>query len=284
MLTPLCVLNFFSAKNRPIGLLLAVLVPADPVSLNNLAELHRRQGRYAEARTLLEQALVLTPPHSVAAAVLHNLGEIHRVYGQYTTAERRLQQALTLKESLFGPDHPQVARTLNTLARVQQETGDFAAAAAGYRRALTIWERHPESYAEERAAALTNLGRLCHLQRRYDEAEALHRRALSAIVPPDPAVEAAILHNLANLYSAQGRFPAAEPLYRRSLDLREATLGAEHPVVATLLADYAQALRSNNRTRDARRLESRLQHLTAGQVRDNLLGHTIDARTLRALP
>jgi Tfp pilus assembly protein PilF len=263
---------------------MALLLPADPLSLNNLAEIHRREGRYAEARTLLEQALTLTPPDSVAAAVLHNLGEVHRLYGQYTTAERYLRQALTRKESLFGQDHPQVARTLNTLARVHQETRDFPAAAAGYRRALAIWDRYPQSYAEERAAALTNLGRLCHLQRRYDEAEALHRRALDAVVPPDPAVEAAILHNLANLYSAQGRFPAAEPLYRRSLDLREATLGAHHPVIATLLADYAQALRSNNRTRDARRLESRLQHLTAGQVRDNLLGHTIDARTLRALP
>jgi len=284
MSTPLSARNFFSAKNRPIGLFVALLLPADPLSLNNLAELQRRQGRYAEARTLLEQALALTPPNSVAAAVLHNLGEIHRLYGQYTAAERRLQQALALKESLFGPDHPQLARTLNTLARVHQEAGDFAAAAAGYRRAMAIWERYPRGYAEERAAALTNLGRLCHLEQRYKEAEALHRRALDAIVPPDPAVEAAILHNLANLYTAQGRFHAAEPLYRRSLDLREATLGPHHPVVATLLADYAQALRRNKRARDARRLESRLQRLNAGQLRDNLLGHTIDARTLRGLP
>ncbi len=260
---------------------MALLLPADPLSLNNLAELDRREGRYAEARTLLEQALALTPPNGVAAAILHNLGEIHRFYGQYTTAERHLQQALTLKESLFGPDHPQVARTLNTLARVHQETGDLVAAAAGYRRALAIWDRYPQGYAEERAAVLTNLGRLCHLQQRYDEAEALHRRALDAVVPPDPAVEAAILHNLANLYNAQGRFPAAEPLYRRSLELRESTLGPHHPVVATLLADYAQALRRNKRARDARRLESRLQRLTAAQTRDNLLGHTIDARTLR---
>ena len=141
---------------------------------------------------------------------------------------------------------------------------------------MAIWDRYAPGYAEERAAVLTNLGHLCYLQRRFDEAEALHRRALDAVVPSDPAVEAAVLHNLANLYSAQDRFPAAEPLYRRSLELRKATLGPDHPVVATILADYAQALRRNKRARDARRLESQ-----ARRVRNNLLGHTIDVRTLR---
>ena len=51
---------------------------------NNLAEVRRMQGRYAEARLLFESALitfekVLSPEHSRIATVLNNLAELNRI-------------------------------------------------------------------------------------------------------------------------------------------------------------------------------------------------------------
>jgi len=143
-----------------------------------------------------------------------------------------------------------------------------------------MWDRYAGLFGLERAAALTNLGLLHGLRHRYGEAEALHRRALDACRGRDAAVEAAVLHNIANLYGVQGRFAEAEPLYERSLALREAALGPDHPVIAALLADYAAALRRAGRVRQASELEKRLERMVAGNRRDNLLGHTIDASGL----
>lgn len=42
----------------------------------------------------------------------------------------------------------------------------------------------------------------------------------------------------------QGRYSEAEPLYRRSLDIRERSLGPEHPDVAQSLNDQAELLRA----------------------------------------
>ena len=46
---------------------------------------------------------------------------------------------------------------------------------------------------------------------------------------------AASLDDEARLYHKQGKYAEAEPVYQRSLAIREKTLGAEHPDVATSL-------------------------------------------------
>ena len=57
------------------------IIPTSRVSLNNLAELYRNQGRYADAEPL------------------------HK-------------RSLAIREKALGPDHPDVAQSLNNLAAV----------------------------------------------------------------------------------------------------------------------------------------------------------------------
>jgi tetratricopeptide (TPR) repeat protein len=90
-------------------------------SLNNLAELYRSQGGYAEAEPLLQQALELTrrllgDEHPDVATSLNNLAELYRSQGRYAQAEPLYQQALELRRRLLGEEHPSVATTLNNLA------------------------------------------------------------------------------------------------------------------------------------------------------------------------
>ena len=66
-----------------------------------------------------------------------------------------------------------------------------------------------------------------------------------------------VLHDLANVYMEEGQLTQAEPLIRRSLEIREKTLGFQHPDVAHSRKSYASLLRALNRAAEARRIEAR---------------------------
>lgn len=62
-------------------------------TLNNLAELYRTQGKYAEAEPLYTQALeilekVLGPNHPNVATVLENMAELYKKTGRLDEAQR----------------------------------------------------------------------------------------------------------------------------------------------------------------------------------------------------
>ena len=62
------------------------------IFLNNLAELYRAQGRYAEAEPLYARSLAiwekaLGPEHLDVATSLNNLAALYRVQGRYAEAE-----------------------------------------------------------------------------------------------------------------------------------------------------------------------------------------------------
>src|SRR5437588_512882 len=82
-----------------------------------------------------------------------------------------------------------------------------------------------------------NTARAYQMQGRYQEAEALYRRALAAreklFGPDDPRV-AAILNNQGALYYTTGRYAAAESLLRRALTIEEASTSASPQFVSIL--------------------------------------------------
>jgi tetratricopeptide (TPR) repeat protein len=88
------------------------------------------------------------------------------------------------------------------------------------------WPEHPDV-----AVLLYNLANVRTEQERYDEAEALYKRALAirekALGPEHPDV-AMLLSDWATSYEAQGRSEDAELLYVRALSIREKALGTDH--------------------------------------------------------
>ncbi|MGZ3611619.1 MAG: tetratricopeptide repeat protein, partial [Ktedonobacteraceae bacterium] len=50
-------------------------------------------------------------------------------------------------------------------------------------------------------------------------------------------------YNLARTYSAQGRFEESESLFIKALNIRERTLGPDHPSIRAMLEHYAILLR-----------------------------------------
>jgi tetratricopeptide (TPR) repeat protein len=85
---------------------------AEPTLLNNLADLYRAQGRYADAEPLYKRSLAirekaLGADHPDVATSLNNLANLYRAQGRYADAEPLYKRALAIRERVLGPDHPE---------------------------------------------------------------------------------------------------------------------------------------------------------------------------------
>jgi CHAT domain-containing protein/Tfp pilus assembly protein PilF len=216
-------------------------------SLNNLAILYQRKGRYAEAEPLHQRALTireqaLGPAHPDVASSLNNLAVLYEAQGRLAEAIPLVERALTIVEQALGPQHPEVATSLSNLAVLYKAQGEYAQAEPLLQRALAIREQALGPTHPDVATSLNNLGALYEDQSRYAEAERLSKRALTirelALSPTHPDV-ALSLSNLAEVYKDQGRYAKAAPLLQRALTIREQALGHTHPEVATSLNNLA---------------------------------------------
>ena len=266
------------------------LDPRLATSLNDLAEVHRKQGQYAKAEPLFRRSLAmqenaLGPEHPNVALSLNNLAALYYAQGEYAEAEPLLQRSLAIREKALGPQHPDVAQSLNNLAVLYLAQGEYGEAERLARRALAIQEKALGSEHRDVALSLNNLAELYRNQGKYGEAEPLHKRSLAirekALGPDHPDV-AQSLNNLALFYHDQGEYAKAEPLHRRTLAIMEKTLGLEHPDLATSLNNLAELYRVQEKYSEAeplflrslaiREKTLRPEHPDVAQSLNNLAG------------
>ncbi len=55
-------------------------------------------------------------------ASLNNLAEIYRAQGKYAEAEPLYQRSLAIREKALGPEHPDVATSLENYAAILRQT------------------------------------------------------------------------------------------------------------------------------------------------------------------
>jgi tetratricopeptide (TPR) repeat protein/CHAT domain-containing protein len=237
---------------------------AEAAALNQQAVALHREGRYAEAESLLNHTLevydyALGPDHPYFAKSLDNLASLYRAQGRYTEAESLHKRAATILGAALGL-HPDVATSLNNLALLYRARGRYAEAEPLHKRALAIWERALGPDHPNVADTLYSLASLYHEQGRYAEAEPSYKRVLEisarTLGPNDPDV-AVSLNNLASLYDARGRRAEAEPLYKRALAIHEKALGPDHPYVAGSLNNLAGLYSAQGRYAEAESLYKR---------------------------
>jgi len=234
-------------------------------ALNELALLHKLQGRYDTAQGCCQQALeirreALGQCHPDVAQSLNNLAIVCYEQGRYAEAETIQQQALEIREKVFGPDHPDVARALNNLAALCYRQGKYPDAEGLYQKALQIQEKVLEPNHLHLAQSLNNLASLYRAQGRYAEAEPLLRRALAiwetARGPNHPDVALA-LNNLAELHRKQAKPAEAETLLLRAIGIWEQAFGQIHPYLAKSLDGLASLYQEQGRYPDAEALYRR---------------------------
>lgn len=91
-------------------------------------------------KAALKEAETFSPDDWRLTLTLGNLAENYRVQGKFAEAEPYLKQVLEIDEQVFGLNHPNVAAHLNNLAGNYRAQGRLAEAEPLYKRTLDIWE------------------------------------------------------------------------------------------------------------------------------------------------
>ncbi len=231
-------------------------------SLNAVAIISFRQGRYDEAATHFQECLrikqqVLGDDNPETAKAMNNLAMVQSMRGKHTEAERVFRQGFEMRTRLLGHDHADTLSSLNNLAISIWKQGRPGEAEKLFRQCLEARERTLGKEHPITLSSLNNLAGTLIAQERLDEAEGLNRRCLKIsrrVRGDDHPTTLMSLSNLAETLMAQGRFDEAEELLRQCLEARQRVLGAEHPEVEYTLADLAETLVGAGRSREAETL------------------------------
>lgn len=214
-------------------------------TLNNLAVLYGKRGKYKEAEPLCKRALeirekVLGKDHPDVAKQLNNLALLCQNQGKYEEVEYYYQRALDIYQTKLGPDDPNVAKTKNNLASCYLKQGKFKQAETLYKEILTrAHEREFGSVDDE------NKPIWMHAEER-EECKGKQKDGTSfgeyggwykACKVDSPTVTTT-LKNLGALYRRQGKFEAAETLEEAAMRSRKQGLDTAHKQrVAEVLND-----------------------------------------------
>jgi tetratricopeptide (TPR) repeat protein len=201
----------------------------------------RQQGKLAEARQTLEQAIHLAKarqPQDLTelARLLNNLGFIAREMADHKNAEQYFQLALALECRLGDPDNSEMAITLQHVGRYAHWRQDFDTSLKCWVEALEIWKRlvfgkKQFGYSIYLTSALHAMGELFADTGKFDYARQNFEQALELremILPPDHPDIIENLGNLGKLCAYLKDYPLARTYLRRAVPLYLQTLGPEH--------------------------------------------------------
>ncbi len=169
--------EFFDADNYPAALVEAEKWEAAVkarfgtnhvnygAALNNVANVHHMQGKYADAEELYRRALAIREKalgvgHLDVAQTLYNLALTYWKNGKHADAVGLYKRALAIREKRLGASHLDVAQTLNELANVYHHQGKYADAEGLHKRALAIREKALGASHPDMAQTLENLARV----------------------------------------------------------------------------------------------------------------------------
>ncbi len=119
-------------------------------TLDDLAEVYRAQGKFAEAAPLYERSMAIRekavgPEHSDLVGTLNGLADLYRAQGKFAEAEPLYRRSLAVWERVLGREHPHVATSLEKYALLLRSMNREAEAAAMEARAKAIRARQPRA-------------------------------------------------------------------------------------------------------------------------------------------
>jgi tetratricopeptide (TPR) repeat protein len=232
--------------------------PDVALSLNNLAEVYRKQAKYGESERLNQRALEIrrnsqeADPLAVSES-LNNLGVLYSEQGKYKEAAPLYEESLKIFEARLKSNDPDLAKSLSNLAALYRILGKYAEAEALLERSLGIIDQFSEAEASDSDIWL-NLGRLYSDEAKYDKAEALYKRAeklLNEYSQPDQDKLATTLAYLGGLYLRLGRYAEARQGLNEAFAIRNERLSPDHPIIADSLLSLGMLDRIEGRYSDA---------------------------------
>ena len=255
-------------------------------SLNNLAEVYRIEGRNWEALNLLETAVgslqQFHPDAPGLPRIVSNLALVRYHLSKFDEAEQLLRTVVASYQQK-GSTGLEYGVALTNLGQVLQSKSELDEAAPLYSQAIAILEKLGARASGYLAAALASSGTLYERLGRREEARQTEERALSLLRPiGDDLLRITILRNLGIIAAGAGDAAGSLPYFEKSLEVQEKTLGAEHPITAELLLDYASAAVSAGNKSLSRKLRRRAKELLAHLNRLSPEELTVSVRALRS--
>jgi tetratricopeptide (TPR) repeat protein len=170
--------------------------PDHPDAVRLLGVVALQVARYADAVSLLQQAVTIRPDYAEACT---DLGLALQGVGRLEDAHAAHAKALALK--------PDFAEAHNNLGLILHAQGELSDAVAAYEKALRLRPLFP--------LALNNLGSVLQAQGKMDEAIATHQQAIS-----QAPTYAEAHYNLGLALQAQTRFEEAGAAYEQAILLK----------------------------------------------------------------
>lgn len=221
--------------------------------LLNLSIFLRTQGRYEvselrarESMQVFERLYGSEHPDTLSAIASY-AQTLHKI-GRYQEAALLQRQILNSREKVLGISHRATLESLNALGSDLKTLGQYREAEDIHRRELIekqkVLKEQPEDIGMQADVliAMNNVADVLTNQRKFAEAEHLHREALSKAelvlgrLHPDVFVTRG---QLAGTVRDQGRLDEAEQMYNALLRDRLELLGDHHPDTLITLSNLA---------------------------------------------
>ena len=246
---------------REVSAFLVSLFEADPYATDDVAADQRTLGDFLIASESKVRDELSDRPE-LRARLTTLLARLNANLGRHDPAVKLATEAVDERRRLLGADSPELAESLNILGTAWQERGDHAQAEPAFREALAIRERAFGEGHADTAESVNNLAVLLAMREGSDgdEVERLERRglALRRAAFGDAHLETAqSLNNLAVFQYQRrrdGDLDDAAALLGEALQIREAQLGADHPLVANTRNNLASVLLMTSRADESEAL------------------------------
>ncbi|MGI9072948.1 MAG: hypothetical protein ACR2JB_16955 [Bryobacteraceae bacterium] len=233
--------------------------------LNNVAALMLSSGRLKQAEFFAERSVnilensysrkdaVLLRPLQILSAARFQQGNI----GKAREAFRKMQAIPSERLEDKALVHGITAALLHAEGRLKEAESEYLVT-------ISAWEGAGHGNTAGAGTVISQLGSLYIEEHRFEEAHRLLDRAWALFISAEDTVamdKIKLLNNRATLHARQGEWREAGEDLRVCILMVDRQAHVHPAAVATLLDNYAIALRKNHRKRDARSIEARASTL-----------------------
>ncbi len=246
--------------------------------LDDFSEIRAGQGRFEEARILVNRALsqaekIYPPDHPAIAESLVNRAAMENYSGNdYAKALQDLERAVAILEHHRDSEPLALANALNSLAVTHKQTGRPDEALKAFQRSLKLWRQFKVPSTDGMAAVLNNIASALIDRGQYDEAEPYIEEAIAEVTRlsgTDNLRLVPMLGFLSDIQYRRGQHAEVTATNQRRLTLVTDIFPGAHPWTASVMTEIGQQLMESEPVKATQQLDAAIAmqiELDSGQV------------------
>jgi len=236
--------------------------PNTAISYTAIGNVLEAKGDYDEALEYYQKSLVINERFygklDSKTAIAHlNCGNVLYVKGSLGKAVSHFHQAIEIQEMALGGNHPDMANTYNSMGEIVGRLGNHEQALDYHYKSLAIKESVLGTNHPETAVSCCNIGGVLFSLNNLDGALQQCSRALAIFDNAESGAfhpkTATCYNNIGVIRAKYGHHGEALECLGKALQIREQTLGKDHPDTMATESDIQQLL--TNQKRDDNLLE-----------------------------